>query len=86
MVLEKTLESSLDYREIQPVHPKDQSRLFIGRTDVEAETQLHLAGQPDECFLYLSMYLSIYLPIYIVLNIYIFYIYPNWFLPPDAKG
>ena len=41
----------------------DQSWVFIGRTDVEAETQLHLAGQPDECFLYLSMYLYIYLSI-----------------------
>ena len=39
MVLEKTLESPLDYKEIQPVHPKgDQSWAFIGRTDVEAET------------------------------------------------
>ena len=35
----KTLESPLDYNEIQPVHPKgDQSWVFIGRTDVEAET------------------------------------------------
>ena len=39
VVLEKTLESPLDCKEIQPVHPKgDQSRLFIGRTDAEAET------------------------------------------------
>ena len=39
VVLEKTLESPLDCKEIQPVHPKgDQSRVFIGRTDVEAET------------------------------------------------
>ena len=39
MVLEKTLESLLDCKEIQPVHPKgDQSWLFIGRTDAEAET------------------------------------------------
>ena len=39
MVLEKTLESSLDCKEIQPVHPKgDQSWVFIGRTDIEAET------------------------------------------------
>ena len=39
MVLEKTLESPLDYKEIQPVHPKgDQSLEFIVRTDVEAET------------------------------------------------
>ena len=37
MVLEKTLESPLDCKEIQPVHPKgDQSWVFIGRTDVEA--------------------------------------------------
>ena len=39
MVLEKTLESPSDCKEIQPVHPKgNQSRLFIGRTDAEAET------------------------------------------------
>ena len=41
MVLEKTLESPLDCKEIQLVHPKgDQSWLFIGRTDVEAETPI----------------------------------------------
>ena len=39
MVLEKILESPLDCKEIQPVHPKGgQSWMFIGRTDVEAET------------------------------------------------
>ena len=38
MALEKTLESPLYYKEIQPVHPKDQSLVFIGRTDAEAET------------------------------------------------
>ena len=38
MVLEKTLESPLDCKEIQPVHPTDQSSVFIGRTDAEAET------------------------------------------------
>jgi len=39
VVLEKTLESPLDCKEIQPVHPKgDQSWVFIGRTDVKAET------------------------------------------------
>ena len=39
MVLEKTLESPLDCKEIQPVHPKgNQSSLFIGRTDAETET------------------------------------------------
>ena len=38
MVLEKTLESPLDCKEIQPVHPKgDQSWVFIGGTDVEGE-------------------------------------------------
>ena len=41
MVLEKTLESPLDCKEIQPVHPKgDQSWVFIGRIDVEAETPI----------------------------------------------
>ena len=41
LVLEKTLESPLDFREIQPVHPKgDQSWVFIGRTDVEAESPI----------------------------------------------
>jgi len=41
MVLEKTLESSLDCKEIQPVHTKgDQSWIFIGKTDAEAETPI----------------------------------------------
>ena len=41
MVLEKTLESPLDCKEIQPVHSKgNQSWVFIGRTDVEAETPI----------------------------------------------
>ena len=41
VVLEKTLESHLDCKEIQPVHSKgEQSWLFIGRTDVEAETPI----------------------------------------------
>ena len=40
-MLEKTLESPSDCKEIQPVHPKgDQSWLFIGRTDAEAETPI----------------------------------------------
>ena len=39
VVLEKTLESPLDFEEIQPVHPKgDQSWVFIGKTDVGVET------------------------------------------------
>ena len=47
MVLEKTLESLLDFKEIQPVHPKgDQSWVFTGRTDIEAETPI--LGPPDE--------------------------------------
>ena len=41
MVLEKTLDSPLDCKEIQPVHPKrDQSSVFTGRSDVEAETPI----------------------------------------------
>ena len=50
MVLEKTLESALDYKEIQPVHPKgDQSWVFIGRTGVEAGLQYfgHLMQRAD---------------------------------------
>ena len=50
MVLEKTLESTLDCKDIQPVQPKgDQSWVFIGRTDVEAEAPLlcHLMRRAD---------------------------------------
>ena len=50
MVLEKTLESPLDCKEIQPAHPKgDQSWVFIGRTDAEAELQSfgHLMRRVD---------------------------------------
>ena len=50
MVLEKTLESHFDCKEIQPVHPKgDQSWVFIERTDVEAETPVlwHLMRRVD---------------------------------------
>ena len=47
MVLEKTLESPLDSKEIQPVNPKgNESWTFIGRTDVEAETPI--LWPPDE--------------------------------------
>ena len=46
-VLERTLESPLDSKEIQPVHPKgNQSWVFIGRSDVEAETPI--LWPPDE--------------------------------------
>ena len=50
VVLEKTLESPLDCKEIQPVLSKgDQSWVFIGRTDVEVETPIlgHLMWRPD---------------------------------------
>ena len=41
VVLEKTLENPLDCKEIQPVHPKgDHPWIFIGRTDIEAETPI----------------------------------------------
>ena len=49
-MLEKTLESPLDRKEIQSVHPKgDQSWVFIGRTDAKAETQYfgHLMRRAD---------------------------------------
>ena len=39
-MLEKTLESLLDCKEIQPVHSEDQSWVFTGRTDAKAETPL----------------------------------------------
>ena len=50
MVLEKTLESSLDCKEIQPVHSEgDQSWVFFGRTDAKAETPIlgHLMRRVD---------------------------------------
>ena len=57
VVLEKTLESPLDCKDIQPVHLKgDQSWVFIGRTDAEAETPIlwpsdvkssHIGKDPD---------------------------------------
>ena len=50
MVLEKTLESPLDCKEIQPVHPKgDKSWVFIGRSVAEAETPVlwHLMRRVD---------------------------------------
>ena len=49
VVLEKTFESPLDCKEIQPVHPKgDQSWVLVGRTDVEAETLNTLATWCEE--------------------------------------
>ena len=47
-MLEKTLESPLDCKEIQPVHPKgNQSRIFIGRTDAKASIFGHLMQRTD---------------------------------------
>ena len=52
MVLEKTLESPLDCKEIQPVHPKgDQSWVFIGRTDAEAETPILWPPDAESCLI-----------------------------------
>ena len=52
MVLEKTLASPLDCKEIQPVHPKgDQSWVFIGRTDAEVETPVHWPPHVKSCFI-----------------------------------
>ena len=45
-MLEKTVVSPLNSKEIQPVHPKDQSWVFIGRTDAESETPIF--WPPDE--------------------------------------
>ena len=51
VVLEKTLDSPLDCMEIQPVHPKrNQSLVFIGRTDVEAETPILWAPDAKSLF------------------------------------
>ena len=50
MALEKTLESPLDCKDIQPVHPKgNQSWVFIGRTDLKLKHQYfgHLMGRAD---------------------------------------
>ena len=52
MVLEKTLESLLGCKEIQPFHPKgDQSWVFIGRTDVEAKTPTLRPHDVKSCFI-----------------------------------
>ena len=52
VVLEKTLERPLDCKEIQPVHPKgNQSWLFIGRTDAEAETPILWPPDVKSCLI-----------------------------------
>ena len=53
VVLEKTLESPLDWKKIQPVHPKgNQSWIFIGRTDAEAETLILLPPDVKSWFIW----------------------------------
>ena len=52
MVLEKTLESPLDCKEIQPVHSKgDQSWVFFGRTDAKAETPILWPPDAKSCLI-----------------------------------
>ena len=52
MVLEKTLESPLDCKEIQPVHPKgDQSWVFFRKTETEAETPIFWPPDAKNCFI-----------------------------------
>ena len=52
MVLEKTLESPLDCKEIQPAHPKgDQFWVFTGGTDVEAETPVFWPPDAKSCLI-----------------------------------
>ena len=51
VVLEKILKSPLDCREIQPVHPKDQSWVFTGRSDVEAETPILRPPHAKSCLI-----------------------------------
>ena len=52
MVLEKTLESPLDCKEIQPVHPKgDQSWVFIGRIYAKAETPILWPPDAKSCLI-----------------------------------
>ena len=53
MVLEKTVESPLDCKEIQPVHPKgDQSWVFLGRTDAKAETPILWTPDGKNCLIW----------------------------------
>ena len=57
VVLQKTLESLLDCKEIQPVHPKgNQSWIFIGRTDAEAETPILWPSYAKNWFIWKDLY------------------------------
>ena len=59
VVLEKTLENPLDFKEIQPVHPKgDQSWVFIGRTDVESETPIVLPPGAESWLIWKTLMLG----------------------------
>ena len=59
MVLEKTLESPLDTKEIQPVHPKgNQSWVFTERTDVEAETPILWPHDVKNCLILKTLMLG----------------------------
>ena len=59
VVLEKTLESPLDCKEIQPVHPKgDQSWVFTGRTDVEVETPILWSPHAKSCLIWEDLMLG----------------------------
>ena len=51
VILEKTLESPLDCKEIQPVHSKDQSWMFFGRNDAEAETPILWPPHVKNCLI-----------------------------------
>jgi len=52
LVLEKTLDSPLDCKEIEPVHPKgNQSRIFTGRTDTEAEAPILWPPDVKNCLI-----------------------------------
>ena len=51
MVLEKTLDSLLDCKEIQPVHSKDQSWVFFGRNDSKAETPVLWPPHAKSCLI-----------------------------------
>ena len=59
LVLEKTVESPLDSKDIQPVHPKgNQSRTFIGRSDAEAETSIHWPPNGKNWFIWKDLMLG----------------------------
>ena len=51
-MLKKTLDSPLDCKEIQPVDPKDQSWVFIGRTDIDTETPILCPLDAENCLIW----------------------------------